>query len=361
LYLVGYVPAVVVPLLVTGELGRVLPLAVALLGAMAIVSVIVRFPAPLLRLPHLSSQAFTWLLVGLSGLSSAYVIAVFGVHSLPSLGDVYTARAQFDTALGSAPAAGYVVPWAANAINPLLMALGAVRRRLDFVVLALVGQLLIYAVTGFKSVLFSILLIPLVYLAVGVARRRFGLVAVGMAPAILAGCVAASSVTGEWSLALGRRLFATPGQVGWYFYDYYSTHPKHHLSHSFLGWLTQSNYVDAPPTLIGRVYFPESTPNANAHLWADAFANFGFAGIFVFSVVLGLFLVGLDALGRGRDMRVAGPMLAIAGMSLASSALFTTMLTLGFGLACLLMALMPPLDAHAREGPRPPTHGDPLT
>lgn len=352
LYLVGYVPGIVVPLLVTGDLGRVLPQDLALLGALAITLLIVRLPPPPLELPRLAPRAFTWLLIALSLVSSAYIAVTFGVRSVPSLSDVYATRAAFDTALGGAAAAGYVVPWAANAINPLLMALGIARRRLDLVALGLAGQLLIYANTGFKSVLFSIALIPLVYLAVTVAPRAFGLFAIAAAPAILVGGVLADSLSGGWSLGLVRRLLATPGQVAWYFYDYFDAHPKYHLSHSFLGWLTSANYVDDPPGLIGHVYFPESNPSANAHLWADAFANFGFAGVVAFSAVLGVFLLVADGLARGRDARVFGPMLAIAGVSLASSALFTTLLTLGLGLGCVLMALMPPAaGTDARAGP----------
>ena len=65
-------------------------------------------------------------------------------------------------------------------------------------------------------------------------------------------------------------------------------------------------------------------------------------GIVGFTVVLGFVLWLVDGLGQWRDARVAGPMLAIAGLSLANGALFTTILTLGLGVGCVLMALMPP-------------------
>jgi hypothetical protein len=352
LYLLGYVPAVIVPLLLTGELVTVLPLVVSLLAAIAILSLLLRLPPAPLEPPRVAASAFAWVLAGLGLTSSLYIAATFGVHALPSLAEVYTTRSHFNTALGGAAAAGYVVPWAANAINPALMALGVARRRLELVALGLVGQLLIYANTGFKSVLFSILLVPLVYAAIAVARRSFGLVATLAAPAIIAAAVLADSLSGHWLIALVRRLFATPGQVGWYYHDYFSEHPHYQLSHSFLGWLLESPYSEDPPLLIGRVYFPNDDPNANAHLWADAFANFGFAGIFVFTVVLALILLVVDGLGRKRDARVYASMLAIAGMTLASSALFTTLLTLGFGVACLLIALMPPSpDDQRAAGP----------
>jgi hypothetical protein len=352
LYLVGYVPGVLVPLRLTGELGTVMPHALALVGSMAIVSLLLRIRTVRFALPHLSQTGFTQLLVALGALTTLYIVATFGVHSLPSLANVYDTRVSFSSVQSDSAIAGYVVPWAGNAINPLLMALGLARRRAGLVALGLAGQLLIYSVTGYKEVLFSVALVPLVYAAVSRAGRHYGLVAVAAVPAILIGSVVANALTSEWSIALGKRVFATPGQVDWYYYDYFSVHPTYQLSHSFLSWLVPSQYTVDPPILIGSVYFPGSSPNANADFWADAFANFGFAGIAVFSVVLALVLWLIDGLARGRDARVTAPLLAIAGLTFAASALFTALLTQALGLACLLIALMPPAwsDGPAHDG-----------
>ena len=347
LYLLGYVPSIVVPIFIRANVGVVLPFDAALIGSMAIVTVIVRLPPPPIRVPHLSLLALTRLLTGLALLSSLYIVAAFGIHSLPSLGNVYTTRATFDTALGGATAGSYIVPWAGDVINPMLTALGAARRRLDLVILGLLGQLLIYSDTGFKNVLFAVALVPLVYWGISFASRWFGL-AVSVATAvILVVAVPARFITGEWSVTLARRVFATPGQIGYYYYEFFSLHPKDHLAHSFLRWFVHSPYNQTLPHVIGSAYFPSSNPNANAHLWADAFANFGFVGVGVFSLVCGFVLWIADGLGRGRDARIAGPMLVIAGLSLSSSALFTSLLTLGIGLGVGVMALMPPVPAAA--------------
>src|SRR5262249_10660570 len=121
LYLVGYVPTTMVPLYMTGSLHQVLPLEVGLVTSMAILGLMVRVRPPSIRLPHLSMSAFTWLLVGSAILSCLYILAVFGIHALPSLANVYTTRAEFGAAQAGTAIGGYIVPWAANAINPLLM------------------------------------------------------------------------------------------------------------------------------------------------------------------------------------------------------------------------------------------------
>jgi O-antigen polymerase len=347
LYLVGYVPATVVPLYIEGDLGTVLPFELALVGSMAILALIVRLPPVPISVPHLTLTGFTRLMVILGFLSLAYIAATFGVQPPPSLSSVYTRRAEFDTALGGAAGGAYIVPWAANAINPILMSMGMVRRRAELLVLGVAGQLLIYSATGFKSVLFSIALVPLVYLVIAIARRSFGLLATLAAPVILLLAIAGNSLTGGVALSLARRVFTTPGQLTWYYFDYFSVHPPYHLSHRFLGWLFPSQYSVEPAALIGSVYFPQSNPSANANLWADAFANFGLGGIVIFSVGFGVVLLVIDGIGLRRDARITGPLLAIAGLNLASSALFTNLLTFGLGLSCVLIALMPPASAGA--------------
>ena len=125
LYLTGYVSLTIVPLFIEGDLSTVLPFNLAIAACMGILGLIARLPVASIRPPTLSLSALTHLLVALGLLSSAYIAAVFGIHSPPNLADVYTTRLQSDTVFEAAFAAGYVVPWAGNAINPMLMALAS--------------------------------------------------------------------------------------------------------------------------------------------------------------------------------------------------------------------------------------------
>jgi hypothetical protein len=343
LYLLGYVPTIVVPVFMKGVLGAVLPFDLALAGSMAMLSAILLLPPPRITVPRLSLGAFTRLLCTLGVLSALYIVAAFGIHPPPSLSNVYGTRSSYHAQLAGTTGGGYIVPWAGNAVYPILMALGLARRRPGLVILGVAGELLIYADTGLKEVAFGVALVPLVYSAISLRSRWFGVLASFATPAILVAAVHLSFITGQLSVSLARRVFATPGQVGYYYYEYFSLHQKDHLANSFLRWFVDHPYLKPPPLIIGSAYFPKESPNANAHIWADAFANFGFAGIVVFTLVCGVVLWAADGLGRHRDARVAGPMLAIAGLSLGSSGLFTTILTDGLAAGCVLMALMPPV------------------
>ena len=144
-------------------------------------------------------------------------------------------------------------------------------------------------------------------------------------------------------------MYVLPAQLTYYYYEYFSIHPKFELSHSFLRWFSTQPYAQEPPDLIGSVYFPGTGTHANAGLWADAYANFGVAGILAFSVVFGLVLWAADGVSRNRDMRIVGALLGVAALAINSGALFTAILTNGVALALLLILFMPPVTEDLRR------------
>jgi hypothetical protein len=114
-----------------------------------------------------------------------------------------------------------------------------------------------------------------------------------------------------------------------------------------------------PPELVGSAYFDANTW-ANGGLWADAFANFGLAGILVFSIGLGVVLWLLDVVADGTDLAITGSVVAIISVILTNTAFLTATMSHGLGLLILAYSLMPrerqpgedPLDA-AHRAPTP--------
>jgi hypothetical protein len=87
--------------------------------------------------------------------------------------------------------------------------------------------------------------------------------------------------------------------------------------------------------------------SANANFWADAYANFGYAGIVCFTLLLALVLWLYDSGSAGRDRYVTALVIALPAFAVANSGLLTSLLTHGIGLAMLLMYLMPAaMDEH---------------
>jgi hypothetical protein len=345
LYLVGYVPAVSIPIHLLGpDGGVVFPFSVVLATAFVTLLLMQRLPRATLRWPGLDQRVFDLVLVGLGLVTIGFIIAAFGVPtSLPGLNEVYDTRAAYDQASSGIPGSAYIIPWAGNVIFPLLMALGLARRRYWIVLVGTAGELLVYGTTGFKTILFAIVLVPIVYLLTRHAPRVFGVFSAWGGVAALAATVVATETThsGDPLALFVTRLLALPGQLTAYYYDFFTTHPTFALSRSFLRVLGQGPYDMDPPKLIGRVYLHSDVINPNANLWADAVANYGVAGIIPFTIVLGLVLWVMDSAADNRDLTAIAPVMALAGLTLCDGALFTALLTNGIGLAILLIAFMP--------------------
>jgi hypothetical protein len=370
LYVLAYVPSILIPYYVLGTgFEGVLPLTFAVALSFALLTLMTRVQIGATYVPARSMRSFETLVLGLAIVLAAYTILAFGLRlDLPALTDVYDVRAVFDQAVAdtNVPFAAYAVDWSLYVANPLLVLLGLRSKRFGLVALGLAIELLVYGTTGYKSALLSVmLLVPLLVLLSRRLRPAFGLSLPTASVVLVLGSVIWDQVNDSTiaTLLFIHRVIALPGQLVADYYEFFSQHQTFGLSHSILSFLGPAPYVLQPPKLIAAVYFNNPNENANANLWADAFANFGIGGIIVFTIVLGLVLLLLDSAASGRDLRVTGALAGLMAIVLSNSALLTTVLSHGLALAILLIFLMPQdVETYVQDvpGPDPVEPGDRL-
>ena len=363
LYLIGYMPAsLLLYYLEPRDVIELLPFTIAMATSMAILAGMRHIHRPSWVVPlRLTTGGYATgiLLVALGVI--AYMSATTGLSlNLPGLLDVYDTRDTFGDAVSDAGTSiAYVVVWAANVIAPLLMAIGLRRRAPLLAVVGIVLELLIYAVTGFKSALFASLLVVglVVLLTVRRAPRAAWLPA--SATLLVAGVVLIDQLN-ESIVAtsiLVRRVLEVPALVTVRYFDYFTDHPTFNLGHSILRFWIRPPSDITPPELVGSTYFEVNTW-ANGGLWADAFANFGFVGILVFSIGLGVVLWLLDVVSDGTDLAITGSVVAVIAVILTNTAFLTATMSHGLGLLILAYSLMPrgePPGEDALETARIPT------
>jgi hypothetical protein len=346
LYLLVLVPACLVPIyaLEDQSSGPIL-LTVCLVTVFALTGIIYRLP--LLPLPRiqLKSYEFTVILTLLSITLFALVVKTFGFQfHYVSLEDIYAVRREFKNVVDQAypTVVAYAIGWLAWVINPLVMAIGLRSRRMAWVFAGATGQFVIYSITAFRAMLFSAGLLLYLLWAMR-SSKAFGTRLAATWTAIFAGAGALQFF--GYSLVpaslVAERMTALPGLLTGYYFEFFSSHPKVHLGHSILKSFVDYPYAVEPPYLIGFLYFHSSSNDANANLWADAYANFGYLGIICFTLLLAMILWLYDSMAFGRDKRVAALVIALPAFSLANGALLTTLLSNGMGLAMLLMYLVP--------------------
>ena len=342
LYLFAYVPATVVPIRLLGPaLTNVLPLEVLLVIAFAILGLVGRLPPIPASIPAVPARWFGLAFVIVGVLAIPYLLLVFGVSAPPALQDIYDRRATYQTVLNSSAGSGYVATWLGNIVYPFLLALGLARRRLGLLLLGIAGQLLIYSISGLKEMLLSVIFVPLLYATIRRGSANFGPLVAWGGVAIIAVSVVAEGMGSDLALSLFlARMIAIPGQLTAYYFDFFTSHDPYLLLHSVLHWFGSPPYALEPPFLIGRVYL-HVVVDANANIWADSMANFGLVGVIPVTIALAIVLWILDSVAVDRDLAVIGSVLGLAGLVLANGPLLTSLLTAGVGLMILVIAVMP--------------------
>jgi hypothetical protein len=346
LYLLVVVPVCVVPIFsLQDQSSGPLLLAACIVAMLGLTGIIYRLPLLQINRVHLESYEFLVILISLSTISYALIVSSFGLHFryIP-LQDVYLIRSQFKETLsqGSVVVA-YAIGWQMYVINPLLMATGITTRHPLPAVTGAAGQFAIYSITGFRDVLFSALFLLYLLWAMR-SEKPFGTRFASSWTAIFTFAAVLELFGYSRTLEgfVGERMTGTPGLLTAYYYEFFSSHPKAHLGQSifFSSWVHYP-YALGTPELIGYYYFHDASMSANANLWADAYANFGYFGIAGFTFLLAAVLWLYDSIAVGRDKRVAALVIALPGFALANAGLQTCLVTHGIGLAMLLVYLMP--------------------
>ena len=345
LYVMAYIPSCLIPFFtVKLDPFQVLQLVMLVFISFAALGSIYLLPLlPVLRI-RIPPLVFWPVLFAVSAGFYAYIIRLYGFHiNFVSFLDVYDLRSQYRESFSESSLVDYFVNWLANAINPFLIAQGFMRRNLILVAIGGVGQFILYSTTGYKSVFFSLLLIALLYIFLRITTRRFGnLMLWSFAGFVLLTALASNLLHSAFVafLLVGRPII-TPGLLTGHYFEFFSLNPQVLLAHSIFKSFFAYPYPVNPPFLIGNEYFNDPNTQANANIWADAYANFGYVGVVVFSFILAGILWLVDSVARNRDLRFAALMMAMPGFTLANGALFTTILTHGLGFTILLLYTYP--------------------
>ncbi|MGG7306198.1 O-antigen polymerase [Curtobacterium sp. AB451] len=304
-------------------------------------------PSDVLRLGSLAIRrsTLTWTVCAVySLLTYGIMAATVGIHvRFLALDDIYDVRADYTADVGSGGTLGYLLTGQAYVVNPLLLARGIFRRRPSLIVLALVGQFLLYSSTGFKAVLFSFVAV------LGMALLFRGRSTKGSAPFLVAplAIMVVSALADEaqggitWTSVFTRRFMLAPGLLSSVYVDYFSQNPVAMYAYSFLDTWFDYPYDLAPPKRIADYLVPGSTGYANANLFADGFANFGWLGIGIAAFALWVWLRVVDRAAHGLPMRVAAMALVMPSIMLSNTSVFTAMLSHGLLFGTIILAICP--------------------
>ena len=331
--------------------------------AFAVVCFVRKFKLPKIKKNLIPIQTMMWGLLIISGIYILSIILQGGLRYLNfNPMKVYEFR---NLASQNLPGIyGYFSPMISKVLLPFILLLAVYSRKWFVAGLALVGSVMMFALTNHKGPLFYPFLVLGVYWIMKSRRRRMiQLLLVGYIMVIfvsLTPFLINNHKTTEPSLSdiitgslLLRRVDFVPAHLNFVYYDFFSTHPHTKLAESKLTFgLIEYPYELNSSHLIGYHYYNNDQCGANTGWLGSGYMHFGFAGMLVYALLVGLLLSVLDMLAKRRELGISGAILFIPFFGIFLSAdLPTSMLTGGFMLAMFLTWACR-LKGHSRPVPR---------
>lgn len=361
LYMTVYVPSVLLSSFsLTLSLAELFPLDIALLVCMS--ALILVSSTKVLAISPISVPAKVyWPVIMFVWLSCLiFVCAHFNastlIRNLASLflgGSEYTIRYGFlDELSQSGRVLGYMTGQIGEALDPFLISYGLVYKQKRFVIGGIVGQLMIFAVLGAKSIFFSTMFIVLVYWMVRRFRYRIGTAfSVLLIAVVLVSAAVDKMSDGIFLTSITtRRTLMDPGILTGFYFEHYLTTAHAGIAYHFP---RGGEAVVAPSQEIGLVYFGDEHIDANANLWAQGFADFGISGILGFTFVLALMMWMYDSIAARQNFELAVLMVSMPAFAFSNSAPLTVFFTHGALASALLLWSAPrrePVELAVEDG-----------
>lgn len=349
LYLTAYIPSMLVPALsLSMPADKLLPLQISLLLSMSFLCLTPSNKLLAMRQTAISPGMFWPLLVVIWLASLAFICMSGRANVLMNLASLfvganeYTIRSSYLAERGRSLA--YVVGQLGQALNPFLIAFGAVHRRRLSLMAGIIAQVVVFGLTGFKTVLFSTIFVLILIASLRRWRHSFGLALTSGLIAVILICAAADRASGNvfFSSLVTRRTLTAPGLLTGFYFEHFSQ-----VSHAGVGFRFNGNGpVFGPPQEIGLVYFGSSDIDANANLWAEGFADFGIPGIAGFTLLVAFVIWIYDSIAARRNLELSVLLVAMPAIAFSNTAPTTVLITHG-GLAVALLLYLAPSAAMA--------------
>jgi len=349
LFLMVAVPAILVPqfaAILSRDQSLILALVVA--ANFLLLTALTRLSPSAINLRIVTDSSLLWAAVfALSVGFYVFLLVTTGLQfrSIQGLNSVRDIRFEYRDQITTIGAAlGYLVRLQGNVLNPLIIAKGIYGRNWTLTAAGFVGQLLIFGLTGYKLVLLSAPALLLVALMYRYSRRRTGsLIPIGvLLTALIA--IGVDRLRGgaiTFTELFIDRLLLVPGTLTAAHVLVFDHAEKMRWSYSFMSPFFDNPYGTTPAFVVGKQFTGSDQTTASANLFADGFANLGWAGMTVETLLLVVLLWLVDGASRHLPLPVSSALMLVPVLALVNGSVFTSILTGGIGAVIVLMAMLP--------------------
>ncbi len=227
---------------------------------------------------------------------------------------------------------GYMKSPLIQVMLPLLAIYGLRERKVLYTVIAILLTVTMYSMIPQKSIFLGIFVVVFFYFFKNPVRKV----------AVFTGIVFTLSFIG-FILSVGfdsllleslvlRRYLMVPALLNHYYYEFFQGNYLYY-SHSFMNSVFEYPYELGPTYMVAEYAYGKTTTNANNGFISDAFMNFGYVGVVIYTFLVGMIIKLFDKLSI--DAKFFGLFFLLINL-FRSSGLATIILTHGLWLFILL-------------------------
>lgn len=347
IYLLFIFPSnIVIPMVSTVPPAEVVKLQIVLMANFVLFDLVrTKYSFKIFRRAEVSRQVFEF---GLISLTIALIMANFylsGFQLRLSWGDIYERRMAARDLFGGLSMLGYGLSMLRSAFVPLLIGIGLQRKKWSYLALAGLAALTIFSLDGQKGALFLPLALVAAAYLVFYKKANYGLWFLALITCLVGLSLLETAVNKSTFLSsvVIRRDMAGPGQSTYNYWEFFSHNPYVMMTDGVIGRFLPFDppYNIAKARLIGYEYFRDIGQNANANIWASGFADFGYPGMIIVSVLAALILRIIDGLSI-KDNFLLGCLCCFAiGQTWINGALQTSLLSNGIAAIIVLLWIIP--------------------
>ena len=279
-------------------------------------------------------------------ISTIVFIINFGFNfEVPSLLDVYDVRLQYREVVSDSLFSAYMVGWMAYIINILTFLRGVQTKNIFMVIFTIVFQFYLFSLMALKSHLAVMLLGFLIYIYLNrkiqfKSSTFIKLTLIAFSSLFLIDLFTSSTLA---QTLITRRVLIVPAQITYYHFEFFSENVKTFWGYNIFSIFSDYNYNLSPPKLIGDIYFNKPEMTAVVNMFMEGYTAFGYFGVFLVTFVLKFIINTLDViyLHRSNQNIIMLVFSVIFANTINSSSILTIILTHGMALFILLFLLLP--------------------
>ncbi len=269
-----------------------------------------------------------------------YLVKKFGLN-VSSFTSLYQAREKFRT-IQLSTIDSYLLSWNATVIFPWLFLISLNTKKYIRCILILVFALMMFAINGMKTwlVLYAIIIALVFITKKHDLNKSMNIITLGLTSLIIISLFA-FKIDGQYNmLGMLDRSIILPGEINYYYLDFFSKHEFLYLRESIFKVFATSPYIPKSSVQISMINMSNAYyHNATNGLIGDYYGNFGIFGIIIYPFMIIATYIVLIKSTKGYDIAVKSVIFFILMWLLINTSFFTWLMTGGYLLYLLVLYL----------------------